>query len=135
MNWLIHLRIAGLLLITLALSHIWFPRRFAWLEDSRRLSPINRQIFLVHSFFIALVVLMMGILTLVFGELLVARSPLRDVLLAGLAIFWGLRLIFQLFVYDRRLWRSDLKNTLIHVGLTCFWSYLVFVFGGLVLAG
>ena len=109
------LRIGGTILLLLALAHFSFAERFHWAEELPRLSLINRQIFLVHTFFIAMVVTMMGILSLVFPELLVDRSPLARLVLAGLAIFWGTRLVFQWFVYDRALWRGDRFNTAIRM--------------------
>ena len=39
---------------------MFFPRQFRWREELARLSLLNRQIFLVHTFFIVLVVTMMG---------------------------------------------------------------------------
>jgi hypothetical protein len=122
------LRIGGTILLLLALAHFSFAERFHWAEELPRLSLINRQIFLVHTFFIAMVVTMMGILSLVFPELLVDRSPLARLVLAGLAIFWGTRLVFQWFVYDRALWRGDRFNTAIHFLFTTFWTYLTSVY-------
>ena len=59
-----HLRITGSLLILLAFIHASFPRYFEWKKELGALSIINRQLMYVHSFFIALVILLMGILCL-----------------------------------------------------------------------
>ena len=123
------LRIAGALLLLLACSHVVFPKRFHWAEELPRLSLLNRQMFLVHTFFIALLVAFMGILSLVFPEALLERSQLGRVVLAGLTIFWATRLLFQWFVYDRRLWRGQPFNTFVHYTFTAFWIYLTAVFG------
>ena len=58
-----HLRIAGALQILLALLHLAFPKRFQWKEELARLSPLNRQIFLVHTFFICVVLTLIGALS------------------------------------------------------------------------
>ncbi len=69
-----HLRIAGTLLILLALAHVFFPKRFNWREELARLSLLNRQIFYVHSVFIGVVLLMMGGVS-VFASARSTRSP------------------------------------------------------------
>ncbi|HRX84807.1 MAG TPA: hypothetical protein P5572_07300, partial [Phycisphaerae bacterium] len=57
-----------------------------------------------------------------------APSMLARLVLIGLAVFWMVRLIVQLFVYDRRLWLGDRFNTTMHVMFTCLWSYLLFTY-------
>ena len=58
------LRIVGVLLVGLALLHAGFPRYFNWAGELKPLSLINRQMVYVHTLFIALVVLLMGLLCL-----------------------------------------------------------------------
>jgi hypothetical protein len=135
MNWAPHLRISGALLIALALSHLWFPRRFAWATELSALSLLNRQIFLVHSFFIALFVFLNSVLFTGYTGLLLEPGPLRDVVLTGIAVFWLCRLLVQSFVYDRRLWRGNRLNTMVHFALTAFWAYLVVIPVGVIFAG
>ena len=60
MTLALHLRITGALLLGLAAAHVAFPRRLHWKEELARLSPLNRQIFLVHCLFIVLMLVMMG---------------------------------------------------------------------------
>jgi hypothetical protein len=129
MTLLALLRIAGLLLLGLSASHAFFPGRLGWKEDLARLTPLNRQIFLVHTFFIVLVVTMMGILSLAFAGELLAPSPLARVVLAGLTLFWGARLVVQWFVYDKSLWKGNRLNTVVHVVFTVLWTYLTAVYG------
>ena len=124
-----HLQIAGSALIVLALLHAAFPRRFNWREETARLSPLNRQIFFVHSFFIALTLVLFGALSWVVAASLSAPTAVSRTVLAGFVVFWGLRLITQLFVYDASLWRGDRFNTAVHVVFAAFWTYLVTVYG------
>lgn len=123
----LHFQIAGCLLVVLALSHALFPRMFEWKKETAALSPLNRQVFYVHSFFIALAVLLNGLLFVFCADLLLAPSPLRNPVVGGIAVFWFTRLLCQLFVYDRRLWRGHALNTVIHVMMTGFWTYLVVI--------
>ena len=120
----LHLRIAGCLLLFLAALHVFFPKRFGWREELPRLSLLNRQIFLVHTFFICCVLVFMGALSAFGTQALLAPSPLARWVLAFFATFWTLRLIFQLFVYDSKLWRGDRFNTAMHVLFSTFWTYL-----------
>ena len=54
----IHYKIIGIILIALAFSHVIFPKYFKWEKELKSLSLINQQIMKVHTFFIALVVLL-----------------------------------------------------------------------------
>lgn len=125
----LHLRIAGLLLLLLAAVHPLFPRELGWKEDLAKLTLINRQIFLVHVGFIALMLVLMGCLALFLAGDLVAPSRLARAVLGGLALFWGLRLLTQQLIYDRSHWRGHRRNTAIHLALTLLWLYLTAVFG------
>jgi hypothetical protein len=128
MNLSIHLRFVGASLIALSFAHVFFARRLQWRADAGRLTPINRQIFYVHAFFICLTVAMMGTLCLLFPQHLLARTPLARLILIGLVTFWATRLIFQWFVYDSSLWRGHRDNTIVHVAFTLMWSYYVLIF-------
>ena len=123
------LRLAGVLQLALAALHLGFPRRFRWKEELARLSLLNRQIFVVHTVFICLVLSMFGALSLFATETLLARSRLALLVLAGIEAFWALRLVFQWFVYDARLWRGQRANTLLHFGFTGLWIYFCAVYG------
>lgn len=125
----LHLRLAGASLILLALAHAFFPRRFDWKRDLAQLTLLNRQIFLVHSFFIALMLVFFGMLSFVLAGNLESPTPLSRALLAGFCLFWATRLCVQLFVYDRQLWRGNAFNTTMHVLVTVFWTYLAAVYG------
>jgi hypothetical protein len=123
-----HLRIIGVLLMLLALLHVGFPRYFRWKEQLSTLSLINRQMMQVHTFFIALVVFMIGVLSYWQAEAL-QTTDLGRLICGGLAFFWGLRLFFQLFVYAPALWRGKLFETTVHIAFTMLWLYLLWVYG------
>lgn len=128
MNLSLHLRIVGLLLLALATAHFFFPKRFGWKEDLGKLTLLNRQIFLVHDFFIMLMLYLFGTLSFFFAPLLLERSPLARVVLIGMILFWLLRLAAQLFYYDRALWTGNRFNTVAHLLFTVMWSYFVLVY-------
>jgi cation transport ATPase len=124
----LHLKFAGAVLLLLALLHLAFPRRFNWREELARLSLLNRQIFQVHTFFICLVLTLMGALSAFGSALLLEPTPLARLVLLGFAIFFGARLVCQWFVYDSALWRGQRFNTFMHVAFSALWTYLTSVY-------
>ncbi|XMO85171.1 hypothetical protein AAFN75_10270 [Algibacter sp. AS12] len=123
----IHLQIIGFLLIVLAMIHIVFPKYFNWKTELQSLSLINKQMFGVHTFFIALTVFLMGLLCLVSSEELITTSLGKTVCL-GLAFFWGIRFVFQLFVYSSKLWKGKIFETITHIFFTFLWLYFTIIF-------
>jgi hypothetical protein len=122
------LRLAGVILLLLAVAHVPIATRLEWRTDAQRLSPVNRQVMLVHAFFVALTVGLMGALTLGWADALATPSPLGTPLAAGLTVFWAVRLWFQWFVYERALWRHRAFETRVHVLFTILWTYLTVVY-------
>jgi len=133
MNAELHLRIVGLLLLLLCVMNLYVPRRFRWKEEMASLSLLNRQIFLVHSAFIILILLMFATLVLGFTRQLLEPTPLARVILAGLASFWFARLLVQWFYYDFSIWRGNRFNTIMHFVFTGVWIYFVGTFAAALL--
>jgi hypothetical protein len=123
----LHLRIIGSILVLLSLIHVIFPKRFNWEIELLSLSALNRQIMYVHTFFIALMVLLMGVFCISCAEDIV-HTRLGHHLAMGLFIFWGLRLLFQFFVYSPELWKGKVFETTIHVVFSFLWLYFSVVF-------
>ena len=122
-----HLIIIGILLIALALVHLVFPSYFNWKNELPLLSLVNRQLMTIHTFFIALMVLLMGVLCLVSTDDLI-NTHLGKVITTGLAIFWSVRLVVQFFGYSSKLWRGKTFETVVHVFFVFLWTYLSFIF-------
>lgn len=101
MSLALPLRIAGLGLIVLAALHFAFPKRFHWKEELARLSPLNRQIFQVHVFFMVVVLLFFGSLSLFLADTLLVPGPLSRAVLAGFTLFWLLRLAVRSREFSR----------------------------------
>lgn len=126
MNLHFNLLVVGALQILLALAHLAFPKRFAWKEEFARVSLLNRQIFYVHAFFVCLVLVLFGSLSLACADELLTPGRLARAVLIGLTLFWGARLLCQFFVYSPQLWRGHRFNTAMHILFTGVWLY----FGG-----
>lgn len=123
----LHLKINGILLIALGLVHVIFPKYFNWKAELKSLSLINRQVMMVHTFFIALTVILMGLLCLTSANELIGTSLGKKVSL-GFGIFWTCRLLIQLFGYSSQLWRGKKFETFVHIVFTCTWIYLSVIF-------
>jgi len=122
-----HIKIIGILLIALALVHVIFPKYFKWEKELKSLSLINQQIMKVHTFFIALVVFLMGLLCLTSPNELVNTELGKKVSL-GLGIFWSFRLLIQFFGYSPKLWKGKKMETIAHIIFSILWAYLSFIF-------
>src|SRR4051812_45905934 len=114
----LHLTIIGVLLLALAALHLIFPRYFNWESELGALSLINRQIMKVHTFFIALILVLMGVLALTSTHDLVA-TPLGRRISLGFGIFWTCRLLIQFFGYSSALWKGKRFETRVHIVFAC----------------
>lgn len=123
----VHLRIIGSILVLLSLIHIIFPKSFNWEMELSSLSHLNRQLMYVHTFFIALIVLLMGVFCFLCAEDIV-HTRLGHQLAAGLFIFWVLRLFFQFFVFSSKLWMGKKLETFLHIAASTLWVYLSIIF-------
>lgn len=123
----IHFKIAGVLLMILALLHFYFPKYFSWKQELGKISLINRQIMYVHSFFIAFAVFLIGLLAFTSaGELM--QTALGRRISLGIGIFWGARFIIQFFGYSSKLWKGKAFETTVHIVMAVFWAYLTALF-------
>ncbi|WP_028122537.1 hypothetical protein [Epilithonimonas tenax] len=123
----LQIKIIGLLLTILAIIHAIFPKYFNWKEELKQLSLINRQLIMVHTFFIALVVLLIGLLCMTSATELI-QTKLGKTISLGLGIFWTIRLFFQFFIYSSLLWKGKIFETAVHILFSLFWIYMSTVF-------
>ena len=123
----LHLNICGWLMMVLAIIHVVFPKRFDWKKECGSLSLINRQMMYIHTFFIALVVFLMGALCVGAADDLSTTSLGHKVSL-GLFVFWGARLVIQFFGYSPELWRGKRFETIVHIVFSLLWTYFSLVF-------
>jgi len=123
----IHFQIIGFSLMALALVHVIFPKYFNWKKELKSLSLINKQMMMVHTFFIALVVFLMGLMCLTSAKELIETNLGKKISL-GLGVFWSLRLLIQFFGYSVKLWKGKPFETIIHFLFSGLWLYLSLVF-------
>ncbi len=123
----IHIKIIGILLVILAGIHVIFPKYFNWKKELSALSLINKQMMEIHTLFIAITVLFMGVLC-VSSAVEIVETPLGRKIAFGFAIFWLLRLIIQFVGYSSKLWKGKRFETLVHIVFSILWLYITAVF-------
>ena len=93
--------IAGAVHLSIAVSNLWVPEILHYRENLAKVSPMVRQVFVVHSIYIVLVLLAFSALCFFFAPELTSGAPLSRFLSAFLAVFWLFRVVLQLAYYDR----------------------------------
>ena len=73
------LQFAGVTMIVLALAHFGLSKLLAWQEDTRKLTPINRQVFIVHTVFLAVGIFLLGLVCLFFAAAFFEKTTLATV--------------------------------------------------------
>lgn len=129
MTLLVNLRIVGVLLVLLGLSHAFFNRYFKWERELAEVSLLTRQIFFVHTFFIALGVVLAGAASFICADALLHPGLLSRTLLVGMTVFWLCRLLAQFFAYDSRLWKDNRFRTVMHGAFSLLWIYVTVTYG------
>jgi hypothetical protein len=124
----VHLRVVGVLLAVLAVLHAFVPGHLRWREELPRLSLVNRQIVVVHTVFIVLIVALCSALLLTSAEALLEPTPISRALLVGLTAFWGLRMFVQWFYYSPAIWRGHRFETIVHYAVSTVWVYMTATF-------
>ena len=102
-NMVPFLWIAGGVHLAIAALTFWLPGILNYRENLAKLSPMVRQIFIVHSIYIALVLLAFSALCFFFAPQLASGAPLGRSISAFLAVFWLLRVGLQFGYYDREM--------------------------------
>ncbi len=125
----LHLQIVGILLVLLGVSHAFFNRYFGWEQELAAVSLLTRRVFFVHSFFIALGVVLAGAVSFLYADALLRPTALNRALLAAMATFWLCRLLAQFFAYDSAIWRGDRFRTFMHVAFALLWCYVTATYG------
>ena len=120
-----HLRVVGVLLLAIAALGIAVHRHFGWGVEIRRLTLLTRQVFLIHSAFVTLTLVMLGVLLAWFAPALLAPGVLPRAVLVGLLVMWSARMLAQWFFYDPSLWRGHRLNTFMHVLFSAIYVYVV----------
>ena len=92
--------IGGVLHFFTLLASAMVPKTLDWKGDLAKLMPFLRTLFWVYGAFIVLTIFAFGLLSVLYPKELASGAGLARGLCAVIAIFWGVRLVVQLFVFD-----------------------------------
>lgn len=99
--------VAGVLELAIAFANFILPRKLKYQDNLSLVTPLVRQIFVVHSAYIVGVVLLFAGITFGFTAELASGQGLGRFLAASMALFWFCRVPVQLFYYDSALRREN----------------------------
>ena len=105
------------------------PLVLDWRSRLEALPKLLRQLFWVYGVFIVLTIIGLGTMTLCHGNSMAAGEPVARSLAIFATVFWGLRLVVQLFVFDTR---PYLTNRWLRLGdhvLTAAFVFFTLVYG------
>jgi hypothetical protein len=118
--------IAGFVQLAIALANFVLPRKLNYRENLARVAPMVRQIFIVHSGYIAGIVVLFAAITFGFAPELAGGRGLGRFLAASIAVFWACRVPLQVFYYDSELRR---RNRASDVAITVALLFLIVTYG------
>jgi len=102
---------------------------FAPLPELAKLAPFLRRMFWVYGAFIFLCIASLGVISAVNYSELTAGGTLARSFCAFTAVFWGLRLLTQFFVFDASEYLTSWFYKAGYHGLTLVFIYQVAVYG------
>ena len=97
------LRLAGFAQLAIAAANFALPKKLAYRENLRRVSPIIRQIFLVHSGYIVGILVLFAVISIRYASELASGRGIGHFLAVAMALFWLCRIPLQLLYYDESL--------------------------------
>lgn len=121
--------LAGVAHFGILIASATVPFALNWRDSFKGLPLLLRQLFWVYGFFIVLMIIAFGLISLVHAETLaMAASPLARTVSGLIAVFWFARLMVQFFVFEARPYLVNWVYRLGYHGLTVVFVYLVLVF-------
>lgn len=125
----IALTLAGIAHFGILIASANAPKALNWKESLRTLSPLIRQMFWVYGWFIVLMIISFGTLTLVHLDVFLSGEPLARWVCGVIALFWFVRLMVQFFVFDAKPYLTNWFYRVGYHGLTIVFCFLTVVYG------
>ena len=122
------LEVCGWSMISLALVHFWLPKQLRWHDDLDKLAPINSQIFIAHTAFIAIGILLLGLVCAVFPLAFLQRTQLGMVAAACFSMCWISRLVLQFTLFTGDITLSRRFDLFLRICGTLLWAFYSSIF-------
>ena len=123
------LRLAGSGQFAILTASALVPQVLDWKNALKPLPSFLRTLFWVYGVFIVLTIIGLGTLTLLNVKAMAAGDPVARTLAGFIAVFWGARLIVQLFVFDARPYLRNIWLKLGDHALTAAFVFLTLTYG------
>lgn len=105
--------------IAIAVINLRLDRLLHWDNDLAKLPLLLREVFTVHKWFISLILVLFGVITIRFAtEFATGTQELAAWLAAGIGLFWLIRTFIQWGYYDWSHWRGQPARIAVHWILT-----------------
>ena len=89
----------GIFNLGFAVFHLFFWRLFDWKKDLASLTPVNRSVMQILNLCLTFLLLVMAYVSL-FLRREMLYTTLGNVLLIAFALFWFLRMLEQVFLFE-----------------------------------
>ena len=121
--------IGGVLHLATLLGSAQVPKEMNFKEDLPKLNPLLRHWVLTAGGYIVLNIVAFGLVSIFFRSELTSGQPLARAICGFIAVFWGIRLVIQLFLFDAKPYLRNRFLTLGFHGLTIVFTYQTLVYG------
>ncbi len=111
--------------LMVASANFFAVRKFRYRENLAQATPLVREIFWVQNLYIVLILVTFAALCFAFAPELTEASVLGRCLSGFLAVFWGVRVGLQLFVFDPAVKRANARMNIVFM---LAYGYLFAVF-------
>ncbi|MDQ0376240.1 hypothetical protein [Amycolatopsis thermophila] len=122
----LQMRLAGTVAIALGVAHLLLPRLLGWPADLVAASPLSRLVVGLHTGFIGLTCVVLGVLLWPVDELL-APGALAGIVLTAQTVFWGARWLCELLLVGRVVRGAPVAWRAAHVAGVAGWAWLTAV--------
>ena len=106
-----------------------------WRKNLATLTALTRHIIWVHGAFVVLMIVGFAAVSLLRPGDLASGAPLARAVCGFIALFWGVRLMIQFFLFDARPFLTSLPLKLGYHGLTAVFVYFTLVYGAAAILG
>jgi hypothetical protein len=128
-NLTLLLQVAGVLHLGLMCAGLLMPRVVGMRRHLAALPPFIRQVFWVYYAFIGLCLASFSLISIAFAGTLAGGGSLARALCAFVAVFWTLRLVAGMFVFDLRPYLTNSYRRIGYHALNIVFAYLPVVYG------
>ena len=123
------IRLGGLTPLAIAAASLAVPGQLDWRRRLAVLDEFHRRLFWVYAAFVLYVNVGFGVLSLAAAPALASGAGLGRLLAAFIALYWLLRLLVQLALFDHRSVVHTRPARLGYHALTAAFVFLVAVYG------